>query len=156
MGLPEFVAQHVERSLDAFCDRRVPPQVSVFSDCPFSAIVPTCFHPVGLGAPGGPSHPDVRGAHCRPGEGPGVEAEGPHDGGSGVGTFAIQLAKHLRATVATTTSTSNVELVRSLGCGKLRPSSTLDTYALSSTRPGRRGSFLGSARWDAATSPGDP
>jgi len=33
----------------------------------------------------------------------------------GVGTFAIQLAKHLGATVATTTSTSNVELVRSLG-----------------------------------------
>jgi NADPH:quinone reductase-like Zn-dependent oxidoreductase len=36
-------------------------------------------------------------------------------GSGGVGTFAIQLAKHLGATVATTTSTSNVELVRSLG-----------------------------------------
>ncbi len=36
-------------------------------------------------------------------------------GSGGVGTFAIQLAKHLGATVATTTSTPNVELVRSLG-----------------------------------------
>jgi alcohol dehydrogenase len=36
-------------------------------------------------------------------------------GSGGVGTFAIQLAKHLGATVATTTSTANVELVRSLG-----------------------------------------
>jgi alcohol dehydrogenase len=36
-------------------------------------------------------------------------------GSGGVGTFAIQLAKHLGATVATTTSTSNVELVRRLG-----------------------------------------
>jgi NADPH:quinone reductase-like Zn-dependent oxidoreductase len=38
-----------------------------------------------------------------------------HAGSGGVGTFAIQLAKHLRATVATTTSTANVDLVRSLG-----------------------------------------
>ncbi|MFN8442581.1 MAG: NADP-dependent oxidoreductase [Caldilineaceae bacterium] len=36
-------------------------------------------------------------------------------GSGGVGTFAIQLAKHLGAFVATTTSTSNVEMVRSLG-----------------------------------------
>ena len=36
-------------------------------------------------------------------------------GSGGVGTFAIQLAKHLGATVATTTSTDNVDLVRSLG-----------------------------------------
>ncbi len=36
-------------------------------------------------------------------------------GSGGVGTFAIQLAKHLGATVATTTSTANVELVRGLG-----------------------------------------
>jgi len=36
-------------------------------------------------------------------------------GSGGVGTFAIQLAKHLGATVATTTSAKNVELVRSLG-----------------------------------------
>ena len=36
-------------------------------------------------------------------------------GSGGVGTFAIQLAKHLGATVATTTSTANIALVRSLG-----------------------------------------
>ena len=38
-----------------------------------------------------------------------------HAGSGGVGTFAIQLAKYLGATVATTTSTDNVDLVRSLG-----------------------------------------
>ena len=36
-------------------------------------------------------------------------------GSGGVGTFAIQLAKHLGATVATTTSAANVELVECLG-----------------------------------------
>lgn len=36
-------------------------------------------------------------------------------GSGGVGTIAIQLAKHLGATVATTTSGPNVDLVRSLG-----------------------------------------
>jgi NADPH:quinone reductase-like Zn-dependent oxidoreductase len=36
-------------------------------------------------------------------------------GSGGVGTFAIQLAKHLGATVATTTSAPNFHLVRSLG-----------------------------------------
>lgn len=36
-------------------------------------------------------------------------------GSGGVGTFAIQLAKHLGATVATTTGTSNIDLVRRLG-----------------------------------------
>lgn len=36
-------------------------------------------------------------------------------GSGGVGAIAIQLAKHLGAFVATTTSTSNVELVKSLG-----------------------------------------
>ena len=38
-----------------------------------------------------------------------------HAGAGGVGTFAIQLAKHVGATVATTTSTANVDLVSSLG-----------------------------------------
>ena len=36
-------------------------------------------------------------------------------GSGGVGTLAIQLAKHLGATVATTTSAANADLVRSLG-----------------------------------------
>ena len=36
-------------------------------------------------------------------------------GSGGVGTFAIQLARHLGATVATTTSTTNVALVKGLG-----------------------------------------
>ena len=38
-----------------------------------------------------------------------------HAGSGGVGTFAIQLAKYVGATVATTTSTANVDLLRSLG-----------------------------------------
>lgn len=38
-----------------------------------------------------------------------------HAGSGGVGTFAIQLAKHLGANVATTTSTGNVDLVKRLG-----------------------------------------
>jgi NADPH:quinone reductase-like Zn-dependent oxidoreductase len=36
-------------------------------------------------------------------------------GSGGVGTFAIQLAKHLGATVATTTSSANIDLVKRLG-----------------------------------------
>ena len=36
-------------------------------------------------------------------------------GSGGVGTFAIQLARHLGATVATTTSAANFDLVRGLG-----------------------------------------
>jgi NADPH:quinone reductase-like Zn-dependent oxidoreductase len=38
-----------------------------------------------------------------------------HAGSGGVGTFAIQLAKHVGATVATTVSAGNVELVKQLG-----------------------------------------
>jgi NADPH:quinone reductase-like Zn-dependent oxidoreductase len=40
-------------------------------------------------------------------------------GSGGIGTFAIQLAKHLGARVGTTASTGNVELVRSLGADEV-------------------------------------
>jgi NADPH:quinone reductase-like Zn-dependent oxidoreductase len=40
-------------------------------------------------------------------------------GSGGIGTFAIQLAKHLGAQVATTASTGNLELVRSLGADEI-------------------------------------
>jgi NADPH:quinone reductase-like Zn-dependent oxidoreductase len=40
-------------------------------------------------------------------------------GSGGIGTFAIQLAKHLGARVGTTTSTGNIELVRGLGADEI-------------------------------------
>jgi NADPH:quinone reductase-like Zn-dependent oxidoreductase len=40
-------------------------------------------------------------------------------GSGGIGTFAIQFAKHLGAKVGTTTSTGNVDLVQSLGADEV-------------------------------------
>jgi len=42
-----------------------------------------------------------------------------HAGSGGVGTFAIQLAKHVGAFVATTTSTENIDLVKRLGADRV-------------------------------------
>jgi NADPH:quinone reductase-like Zn-dependent oxidoreductase len=53
-------------------------------------------------------------AHLKPGQKVFIPA-----GSGGIGTFAIQLAKHLGAKVGTTTSTSNVDLVRSLGADEV-------------------------------------
>ena len=53
-------------------------------------------------------------AHLKPGQKAFIPA-----GAGGIGTFAIQLAKHLGAKVGTTTSTGNVDLVRSLGADEV-------------------------------------
>jgi NADPH:quinone reductase-like Zn-dependent oxidoreductase len=53
-------------------------------------------------------------AHVRPGQKVFIPA-----GSGGIGTFAIQLAKHLGAKVGTTTSTGNVDLVRGLGADEV-------------------------------------
>jgi NADPH:quinone reductase-like Zn-dependent oxidoreductase len=53
-------------------------------------------------------------AHVKPGQKVFVPA-----GSGGIGTFAIQLAKYLGAKVGTTTSTGNVDLVRSLGADEV-------------------------------------
>jgi NADPH:quinone reductase-like Zn-dependent oxidoreductase len=53
-------------------------------------------------------------AHLKPGQKVFIPA-----GSGGIGTFAIQLAKFLGATVGTTTSTGNVDLVRSLGADEV-------------------------------------
>jgi NADPH:quinone reductase-like Zn-dependent oxidoreductase len=49
----------------------------------------------------------------------GVVSEVIPAGAGGIGTFAIQLAKSLEAKVGTTTSTGNVDLVRSLGADEV-------------------------------------
>jgi len=51
-------------------------------------------------------------------------------GSGGVGTFAIQLAKRLGATVATTTSVANVELVEGLGADIVIDYKTQDFEAI--------------------------
>jgi NADPH:quinone reductase-like Zn-dependent oxidoreductase len=53
-------------------------------------------------------------AHLKPGQKVFIPA-----GAGGIGTFAIQLAKYLGAKAATTTSTGNVDLVRSLGADEV-------------------------------------
>jgi len=53
-------------------------------------------------------------AHIKPGQKVFIPA-----GSGGIGTFAIQLAKYLGATVGTTTSTSNLDLVQSLGADEV-------------------------------------
>src|SRR6266487_5867192 len=53
-------------------------------------------------------------AHLRPGQKVFIPA-----GSGGIGTFAIQLAKYLGAKVGTTTSTGNVDLMKSLGADEV-------------------------------------
>ena len=53
-------------------------------------------------------------AHIKPGQKVFIPA-----GSGGIGTFAIQLAKHLGAKVGTTTSTGNLDLVRRLGADEI-------------------------------------
>jgi NADPH:quinone reductase-like Zn-dependent oxidoreductase len=53
-------------------------------------------------------------AHVKPGQKVFIPA-----GAGGIGTFAIQLAKYLGATVGTTTSAGNMDLVRSLGADEV-------------------------------------
>src|SRR5881409_3128212 len=53
-------------------------------------------------------------AHIKPGDKIFIPA-----GSGGIGTFAIQLAKYLGAKVGTTTSTGNIDLVRSLGADEV-------------------------------------
>lgn len=67
----------------------------------------------------------VERAHLKPGQKVFIQA-----GSGGVGTFAIQLAKHLGATVATTTSTANVDWVKSLGADVVVDYKTQDFEAV--------------------------
>lgn len=67
----------------------------------------------------------VERAHVQPGQRVFIQA-----GSGGVGTFAIQLAKHLGATVATTTSARNTEMVERLGADVVIDYTTQDFEAV--------------------------
>jgi NADPH:quinone reductase-like Zn-dependent oxidoreductase len=67
----------------------------------------------------------VEKANLKPGQKVFIQA-----GTGGVGTFAIQLAKHLGATVATTASSANFELVKALGADVLIDYKTQDFEAM--------------------------